>query len=147
MNSDDRERIYIAKHYISCLACLLAGHKNSHADYHHVVEGNKRLGHQYGLPLCLWHHRGERDPVVQGVTHEEIEKSLGPSLKSKRRFIDRFGEERMLVDLTDYAIDLFNDVPWNEFDMPESVAAMIKRRWKFLIWDQNAPARHVASLH
>ena len=147
MNSDERERIYIAKHYVSCLPCLLVGVKDSHADYHHVVEG-KRLGHRYGFPMCLWHHRGQRDVNVQWMTHPELKKALGPSFASeKRKFLRQFGDERMLVDLTDYAIDLFRSLPWNEFEMPDGVAQMIRRRWTFLQMDKHAEILDFATFH
>jgi hypothetical protein len=43
---------------VGCICCLLRfGLKNSHIEIHHIVRGNKRLGHWYTLPLCHSHHQ------------------------------------------------------------------------------------------
>lgn len=39
-----------------CLMVLIHYHK---VEIHHIVSGNKRLGHWYTIPLCAGHHRGE----------------------------------------------------------------------------------------
>ena len=43
---------------VGCICCLLRfGLKNSHIEVHHIVQGNKQLGHWYTLPLCHSHHQ------------------------------------------------------------------------------------------
>lgn len=43
---------------IGCICCRLRfGHYNSLIEIHHIVRGNKRLGHWYTLPLCHAHHQ------------------------------------------------------------------------------------------
>ena len=130
MNKDEAQRISISKNYISCLPCLLIGFKNSHADYHHIVSGNKRLGHNFGFPMCLWHHRGEIDSSMK---KETVEKMLGVSFaKNKKEFIRYFGHEKTFNELNDYAIELYMNEPWLQLDMPDHIAFKIKRRYRML---------------
>lgn len=44
---------------LGCVVCALVGDvRPRKIEAHHIVRGNKRLGHLYTLPLCLGHHRG-----------------------------------------------------------------------------------------
>lgn len=43
---------------VGCICCGLAfGMRNCQIEVHHIVQGNRRLGHWYTLPLCVAHHR------------------------------------------------------------------------------------------
>lgn len=42
---------------IGCLCCRALGYYDSPAAIHHPVEGGKRKGHMYALPLCHRHHQ------------------------------------------------------------------------------------------
>lgn len=54
----ETRRINRMKAEIGCICCLLrTGVQNYHCEVHHIVRGNKRLGHWYTLPLCRSHHR------------------------------------------------------------------------------------------
>jgi hypothetical protein len=54
----EARRINRMKGEIGCILCLLrTGVPNYHVEVHHIVRGNKRLGHWYTLPLCRSHHR------------------------------------------------------------------------------------------
>jgi Recombination enhancement, RecA-dependent nuclease len=54
----EARRINRMKAEIGCICCLLrTGVQNYHVEVHHIVRGNKRLGHWYTLPLCRSHHR------------------------------------------------------------------------------------------
>lgn len=80
---------------MGCIACWLEHHRYAPAQYHHIVEGGKRLGDFYGLPLCPWHHEGEKmgNTAISRMRHE-----FGPSLKlHKRDFVERYGTERELL--------------------------------------------------
>lgn len=50
---------------LGCVACRKDG-RYSEAEIHHIVSGNKRMGHLFTLPLCPNHHRlgGEEAPAV-----------------------------------------------------------------------------------
>jgi len=44
---------------LGCVACAYLGVPNlQFTECHHIVEGNRRMGHLYTLPLCAGHHRG-----------------------------------------------------------------------------------------
>lgn len=86
---------------IGCVCCLLDGRPETPPDIHHLVEGRKRLGDEATLGLCSWHHRG----VPLDVSAKETEKILGPSLAiSKRKFVERYGTERELLEFVNEAI-------------------------------------------
>ena len=66
-----------------CVACLQDGHQ-SPASVHHIVQGNRRLGHLFTLPLCFLHHQGDGREV--------------PSVHfTKRQFAARYGSELELL--------------------------------------------------
>ena len=123
-NKAERERIEFCKFYMGCLPCILTRLLNVHIDYHHVVQGFRRLGHMFGYGLCTWHHRGEPWP---GWIMIELATVHGPSLAhGKKPYEKYFGDELLLVKTTDYAYSLFKETPWNEFMMPESIAEEIR---------------------
>lgn len=89
------QRRYDLLQQIGCIACSIEGAGYAAPDCHHIVEGNKRLGDEYTLPLCPWHHRGV------------LPSKPGPSLaKSKREFVARYGTERELLEKVDRLIRL-----------------------------------------
>ncbi len=45
---------------LHCILCTLAGDfRMRKLEIHHIVRGNKRLGHWYTLQLCAGHHQGK----------------------------------------------------------------------------------------
>lgn len=88
--------------YLGCIACQLENRVGRPAQVHHLVEGNKRLGHRYTLGLCPWHHVGEE----QGIMSNWGMKHLGPSVhKHKRAFEERYGTQRELLTLQDRLLE------------------------------------------
>jgi hypothetical protein len=78
------------------------------ADIHHLVEGQRRLGHQSTIPLSPWFHRGV--PSRFDMRPSEATKALGPSLAiNKRAFVEQFGTERQLLELTNELLGLIHD--------------------------------------
>lgn len=68
---------------MGCIACRKDG-ISSPASVHHIVQGNRRLGHLFTLPLCYLHHQGDGREV--------------PSVHfSKRTFVQRYGTELELL--------------------------------------------------
>ena len=46
---------------LGCMCCALKGNTSPcPVEIHHIIRGNKRLGHWYTIPLCGAHHRGNR---------------------------------------------------------------------------------------
>lgn len=91
----DRERWQLFRH----IGCIVTRHKfgvYNDYDVHHLVEGGRRLGHQYTIPLNPWYHRGV--PPME-MTMAEAEDFYGPSLaRNKRAFVAKFGTERKLLE-------------------------------------------------
>ena len=59
------------------------------------------MGHRFTIPLCKWHHEGHRP---EGWNDRYTNEVMGPSLKSKRRFVEYFGSEMELLDKCDELI-------------------------------------------
>lgn len=56
-----------------CMCCALKGDlSKKKVEIHHLISGNRRMGHLYTIPLCTAHHRGQRgdkeatEPHVHG---------------------------------------------------------------------------------
>lgn len=95
----DRRR-FIDLQMVGCIACRLEGLADDaspeSADIHHITMGGRRLGHDYTIPLCPWHHRGVG---VTGLPDSVLEAVKGPSLaRSKRAFVARYGTELCLLE-------------------------------------------------
>ena len=85
---------------LGCICCKIMGGFRS-AEFHHITDRGRRVGHQYGLPLCEWHHRG-LPPA--GMTAPLAREQLGPSLaEGKASFESTFGTE---AELYGYATGL-----------------------------------------
>lgn len=66
-----------------CVACKQDGIE-SPASVHHIIQGNRRLGHLYSIGLCYPHHQGDGRQV--------------PSVHfTKRTFVQRYGTELELL--------------------------------------------------
>lgn len=64
-------------------------------DYHHLKSGNMRRGHEYGIGLCVWHHRGHPLP---GLTSPQMRELFGPSLMDgSRLFHETYGSDDELL--------------------------------------------------
>ncbi len=114
-NAEEHNYIHTSKHLIGCVPCALLGFHAVPADFHHIIDGNKRLGHMYGFGMCLWHHRGERDWTLQHIPHDEIQLRIGPSFaRSPRAFQDLFGTQLLLADLNMYMVDRYDQAPWGD---------------------------------
>ena len=75
---------------LGCICCLNERSGYRAPDIHHITLTGRRLGHDYTIPLCPYHHRG-----VIG-SHEVFR---GPSLADgKKPFVDYFGTEQELLE-------------------------------------------------
>jgi hypothetical protein len=70
-----------------CIACYLDGNMGEPAAVHHMVSGNRRLGHRFTLPLCDpgHHQNGEQFGMI----------SRHPW---KKRFEAKYGTEAELLE-------------------------------------------------
>ena len=69
---------------LGCVACEIDGIDDTPGEIHHIISGNRRLGHLFTLLLCPPHHRGDGRQV--------------PSVHfTKRTFVARYGSELELL--------------------------------------------------
>lgn len=85
-----------------CIACLLRGTQPQYAQHieiHHLLSGNRRIGHMATVSLCGWHHRKVLD---FGCTEKEMREALGPSLADgSKPFRAEFGTNNELLAIQD----------------------------------------------
>jgi hypothetical protein len=82
---------------LSCIACRKDGIDDTPGEVHHIVQGNRRLGHLFTLLLCPPHHRGDGREV--------------PSVHfTKRTFVQRYGSELELLDELQIEFGIFDKV-------------------------------------
>lgn len=87
---------------ILALGCVICGHDNhnSKLEIHHLIEGNKRMGHGYTICLCAYHHRGV------GQVHAQTALSHG-----SKPFTQAYGTQRSLWEATQRRLGLEIDWP------------------------------------
>jgi hypothetical protein len=84
--------------------------------------------------MCKYHHVGKLDWANTMSLDETIER-MGPSFELHRReFLRRYGTEKELVELNKYAIELYDERPWNDHEMPPDIARMIQQRHQQRYW-------------
>lgn len=90
---------------LGCVPCWLIGIPNEPPDMQHIVEGNKRLGHDFTYASCPWHHRGIPKP---GMDERAMEAAIGPSLaRGRKPFHAAFGTERELLEAQNAMIERY----------------------------------------
>ena len=84
-----------ALHQIGCIACRQDKRLQFGVDIHHCLSGGFRRGHQFTLPLCVWHHRAIPH---EGRTREQMRFDYGPSVAYfSRDFHARYGSDDALL--------------------------------------------------
>jgi hypothetical protein len=107
----EQKRIHRMKAEIGCICCLLrTGVQNYHVEVHHIVQGNRRLGHWWTLPLCRAHHR------IRGVGG--IFTSIADGSKAFKRI---HGTELDLWLKCQHMLELPDDLPTTKI-LPRRVA-------------------------
>lgn len=81
-----------------CVACYQRGiHGRGYVEIHHLLSGNRRIGHMATVSLCPWHHRGV---VTDGASRSDMDCWFGPSLANgSKPFRAEFGSDKELLDL------------------------------------------------
>lgn len=89
-----RERIH-AGH---CMACVQRGidlRGQGLVQWHHLLSGGRRMGHQATIGLCCWHHMAQPFWLH---THEDMREHYGPSLaEGSKPFHAAFGSDAILL--------------------------------------------------
>jgi hypothetical protein len=64
-------------------------------EIHHMLRGNKRIGHDASIGLCAVHHRG-----VSSLSRADRLIIYGPSWHLERRaFRERYGSDQDMIDM------------------------------------------------
>lgn len=118
----EKERIKRLFLGVGCICCLLRfGLKNSHIEIHHIVRGNKRLGHWYTLPLCHPHHQQRGDGPWTSIAN------------GRKAFAAIHGDELDLWLKVQHMLGLDDELP------PSKV---LPRRIRFELDTDRVAARH-----
>ena len=93
MTKAERERIS-AMLVLGCVACASLGIPNGrHIQVHHLLEGNRRMGHNFTIPLCQQHHLGYGWNELWGVIPSECQVSIADGRKA---WVRVYPSERVL---------------------------------------------------
>ena len=85
--------------FVPCFGC----------DFHHFISGGIRVGHLWGVGLCLWHHR--RVPL-DGWSEQAMRRHFGPSLMDgSRTFREAFGTDAELLRDQDLILESYGVAP------------------------------------
>lgn len=81
---------------VPCVVCLLMFNVESPAEVHHILDGNRRKGHEFTISLCFAHHRqGLNTPAC--VSRHPY----------KKEFERRYGTEQVLLEETNKIIGCY----------------------------------------
>ena len=84
---------------MGCILCREQGMGWRLPDIHHLLDGGRRMGHDYTIPLDPWYHEGH---PPEGMNPREAKALFGPSMKlHKREFVERFGSELDILERVD----------------------------------------------
>lgn len=98
--SAEQERRWALIRESGCICCRLLNDVFCFAEIHHQTIGGKhgapRLGHDFTIGLCGWHHRGDHRFTLLG--DDAMASLRGPSLaKTPRDFRRQFGTDDELL--------------------------------------------------
>jgi hypothetical protein len=81
-----------------CVACYQRGFRGwQYIEIHHLLSGNKRIGHMATVGLCTWHHRSVYESG-HGHDKDSMTQFLGPSLANgSKPFRAEFGTDAELL--------------------------------------------------
>lgn len=104
------------------MGCIITWRRRrvfSPCEVHHIVEGNRRLGHMYSLPLNVWYHRGICDA---GMSPRDMIKLYGHSIIHGSKLFERdHGTERRLWEIVQRLLKLDRTWPGSKI-LPRRIA-------------------------
>ena len=89
---------------LGCVACDIDKTEQDQCepDIHHMLSGNRRIGHHATVPLCYWHHKGE---PYDGMPEAYLLATVGPSWhRHRRKFRAQYGGDLALIARVDEMI-------------------------------------------
>lgn len=89
----EAERIYRMMK-LGCVCCEVIGISNRwNLECHHILHGNRRLGHWWTLPLCAGHHQGRWSERQRETVPEALRVAISDG---RKRFNLIYGVELLL---------------------------------------------------
>lgn len=81
---------------IGCVPCIILGIYQNPPQIHHIVKGRKRLGHDYTIAKCPYHHEGH---IPLGHVYENVRNRMGPSYALEPDLFEQaFGTQEELLE-------------------------------------------------
>lgn len=107
----EQQARFVQMKRLGCVACWLGGYwartKRMPGEVHHLLSGNRRIGHDFTIILDAWHHRGEPD---EGKTKSWMAEHYGPSLALQSKEFHRvFGSDSFLLEAQNLMIQAAGD--------------------------------------
>lgn len=89
---------------LGCAACSMIGIPNHHMiECHHILQGNRRMGHWFTIPLCAGHHRG----MFTASQRSQLELAQLVSVSDGRKMFNLvFDTERVLWEKVQFLLAL-----------------------------------------
>ena len=99
----EARRMDTIKNDVVCVCCDQLGLISSYVEIHHILSGNRRIGHLATVGLCPWHHRGI---PFEGHTKASMRLEYGHSLADgSKPFRKQFGSDAELLAYQDAMLD------------------------------------------
>lgn len=99
----EAKRMDTIKDIAICMCCQQRKLLASAVEVHHLLSGNKRMGHMFTVGLCVWHHRGI---PMYGYTRRQMREIYGDSLaEGSKIFRAQFGSDMDLLAIQDEMLD------------------------------------------
>lgn len=102
MTKSEQRRVDLMRS-LGCVACASCGWLNTNElELHHLLDGNRRLGHAFTIFLCRGHHRGIWNSVQIRALVPKYRVSISDG---RKRFTQIFGTERSLWERVQVTIN------------------------------------------
>jgi len=99
----EAKRMDTIKDASECVCCKKRKLLSSYVEIHHLLSGNKRMGHMFTVGLCPWHHRGV---PMYGYTRRQMQEIYGDSLAhGSKIFRAQFGSDMDLLEMQNEVLD------------------------------------------
>lgn len=86
-----------------CVCCKQRRLMSCYVEVHHLLSGNKRMGHMFTIGLCPWHHRGV---PMYGYKRRQMQEIYGDSLAhGSKPFHELFGSDMDLLEMQNGMLD------------------------------------------
>lgn len=105
---------------LGCICCVEAGYqrRGEKLEVHHLLDGNKRLGHWYTIVLCVGHHQGRFSARQKRLI---VPEKLVAISSGSRLFVAAFDSDRNLWVITQEFLGLPAEFPQSKI-LPRRIA-------------------------